>query len=218
MAMSMRTLKLPSLATLRVHTGLLRQQQFIAGLFAARRVTPGLSPLARVLRRAREPQAHHTSLAINVLLRLSRHAVSMQREVHREFERHERVQTRETHTLEHVIDRQRMLERRVLEGRMSVAPSTSEHLTLRERIERSTRFERLPMALAQTKAMPSKAAAAYEVRGERTRVIPDEPVSLIPAQRTSASLPANELARVTDHVIRQLDRRVLSYRERTGRI
>jgi hypothetical protein len=32
------------------------------------------------------------------------------------------------------------------------------------------------------------------------------------------ALPAQELSRVTDHVIRQLDQRVLSYRERTGRI
>jgi hypothetical protein len=218
MAMSIRTLKLAALARPRVHTSLRRQQQFVASLFAARRVTARLSPLARVLRRAREPQTHHTSLAINVLLRLSRHAVSMQREVRREFERHERVHTRETHTLEHVIDRQRLLERRVLEGRMSVAPSMSAQLTVRERIERSTVFERLPMALAQAKAVPTRSAAVHETRSERARSIPDEPVSLLPAQRTPASLPANELARVTDHVIKQLDRRVLSYRERTGRI
>jgi hypothetical protein len=216
--MSTRTLKWPSLATPRVHTGLLRQQQFIASLFAARRVGPALSPLARVLRRARDPQVHHTSLSINVLLRLSRHTVSMQGEMHREFERHERVHTHQTHTMEHVIDRQRMLERRVIEGRMCVGPSTTAQLTTRERIERSTLFERLPMALAQTKPASTKPAALHEVRSERARSIPDEPVSLIPAQRTPASLPANELARVTDHVIKQLDRRVLSYRERTGRI
>jgi hypothetical protein len=31
-------------------------------------------------------------------------------------------------------------------------------------------------------------------------------------------LPAQELARVTDHVLAQLDRKVLSFRERHGRI
>jgi hypothetical protein len=33
----------------------------------------------------------------------------------------------------------------------------------------------------------------------------------------AATLPSAELARVTEHVIRELDHRVLSYRERTGR-
>lgn len=215
--MSIRTLKWPSLPTPRAHTGLLRQR-FIAGLFAARRVAPGLSPLARVLRRAREPHAHYASYSINVLLRLSQHAASMDREVRSEIERHERVHTVHTHTLKHIIDRQRMLERRVIEGRMCVGPSTTAQLTTRERIERSTLFERLPMALAQTKPASTKPAALHEVRSERARSIVDESVSPISGQRAPASLPANELARVTDHVIKQLDRRVLSYRERTGRI
>jgi hypothetical protein len=40
-----------------------------------------------------------------------------------------------------------------------------------------------------------------------------------PARAGNAiSLPPRELSRVTDHVLRQLDRRVLSYRERLGRI
>jgi hypothetical protein len=34
----------------------------------------------------------------------------------------------------------------------------------------------------------------------------------------NASLPPHELSRVTEHVLRTLDRRVLSYRERSGRI
>ncbi|HEU4602355.1 MAG TPA: hypothetical protein VFS24_10320 [Steroidobacteraceae bacterium] len=214
----MRTWKLLSIAMPRTHTGLLRQQ-FIAGLFAARRVAPGLSPLARVLRRAREPHAHYASYSINVLVRLSQHAASMHREVRSEIERHERVHTVHTHTLKHIIDRQRMLERRVFESRMSAVPGASAQLTVRERIERSTLFERLPMAFAPTRPATTKQTVApQQVRGERARPMVDESMSPMAAQLTPASLPANELARVTDHVIKQLDRRVLSYRERTGRI
>jgi hypothetical protein len=48
-----------------------------------------------------------------------------------------------------------------------------------------------------------------------------EPAARAPARRPPATawvLPAEELSRVTDHVLRTFDRRVLSYRERTGQV
>jgi hypothetical protein len=40
----------------------------------------------------------------------------------------------------------------------------------------------------------------------------------IQVQPEPLALPPNELTRVTEHVIGELDRRVLSYRERMGKI
>jgi hypothetical protein len=48
------------------------------------------------------------------------------------------------------------------------------------------------------------------------------PFAAQPSMRTAVAppvvLPADELSRVTEHVLRTLDRRVLSHRERTGQL
>ena len=41
---------------------------------------------------------------------------------------------------------------------------------------------------------------------------------LVRRQADAITLPPQELSRVADHVINELDRRVLSYRERTGQV
>ncbi len=90
------------------------------------------------------------------------------------------------------------------------------------RVERQVLFPRVNVTLAR---QPGASAARRESVGPDGPPLP-LPVRADPRAPRAAelrtlepfSLPAQELSRVTDHVIRQLDRRVLSYRERTGRI
>lgn len=90
--------------------------------------------------------------------------------------------------------------------------------TLRE--ARPAPPQRVAMTLARSaSAAPRADAAAPRRDAEPPAVEPTRP-SAPPASRPATpafALPAQELSRVTDHVIRQLDQRVLSYRERTGR-
>ena len=64
----------------------------------------------------------------------------------------------------------------------------------------------------RTSASPSNALADVQ-EASRMKNEPSHHTDKVPL-----SLPPQELSRVTDHVIRQLDRRVLSYRERTGEL
>jgi hypothetical protein len=219
MATSIRTLKsLPT--TPRVPAGILRQRQFIARLLATRRVSIGLTPIARVLRRVQQMQSSHTALSINVLMRLGQRTVSLQGELRNERERREVLHTEHTKTVERIIARQRLLEQRVLESRISRVAGVAERPALRERIERQTIFERVPMALAPHSSTVAAKSEAVTRESRSDRVMPElgNVVPLTAAERLPASLPVQELARVTDHVIKQLDRRVLSFHERMGRI
>ncbi len=90
--------------------------------------------------------------------------------------------------------------------------------TLRE--ARPTPTQRVAMTLARSPSAALRADAATPRRDAEPPVVEPTRPSAPPASRPSTpafALPAQELSRVTEHVIRQLDQRVLSYRERTGR-
>ena len=93
--------------------------------------------------------------------------------------------------------------------------------TLREAPSRPP--QRMAMTLAPGPASAPRADVAPPRRdaepplAERPRA-PAPPSAASAAAADAFALPAQELSRVTEHVIRQLDQRVLSYRERTGRI
>jgi hypothetical protein len=88
---------------------------------------------------------------------------------------------------------------------------------------RDPAFPRVEQVLARAAPAASRAPAsparsaevpAFERRPHRPPAQPSAPFNAA----APASLPPAELARVADHVIRELDHRVLSFRERTGRI
>jgi hypothetical protein len=100
----------------------------------------------------------------------------------------------------------------------NVPPPT--RVVMMQRVERQTLFPRVTQVLARassTAAIRGQSAAltAPETTAPRLAPRPGVPHAAAPAAR---ALPPAELARVTDHVIRQLDQRVLSYRERTGQV
>lgn len=120
------------------------------------------------------------------------------------------TQLRETLLLQRTVARLRSISRSIVRVER----------TLRE--TPATPPQRLPMTLARGPA-PVPRADAPAPRGQAEPPTPERARSTAwpsaAARAESAlKLPAQELSRVTEHVIRQLDQRVLSYRERTGRI
>jgi hypothetical protein len=105
---------------------------------------------------------------------------------------------------------------------LAVAASTapSPRVLMTQRVERQTLFPRVTQVVV-------RAPAAPPVRDDAALHAPPQVVEPHSAPRRSAphtvaivapELPPAELSRVTDHVIQQLDRRVLSYRERMGQV
>jgi hypothetical protein len=89
-----------------------------------------------------------------------------------------------------------------------------------ERIERQSLYPRVTQVVARAAApvVPrndSNMQATSETMDVRAV---SRPATSHAVTQSAAALPPAELSRVTDHVIRQLDRRVLSYRERMGRV
>ncbi len=93
--------------------------------------------------------------------------------------------------------------------------------TMVSRIERQIMFPRISLTMVRTQppvSSPSESSprsassSANWNRGTRLNA------NSFPATAELFSLPAQELSRVTEHVIQTLDRRVLSYRERTGQV
>ena len=75
-------------------------------------------------------------------------------------------------------------------------------------------FPRMPLTMVRTTPPPAAdIAEARATNGDLARA--KRPST--PQIATISALPPQELSRVTEHVIRPLDRRVLSYRERPGR-
>lgn len=101
------------------------------------------------------------------------------------------------------------------------APAPAARRVMLHRIERQPGFP--PLALTMVRSFTTAAAAAAAIPGgpapssapRRAACAPDAARGAVAAPLV---LPQPELARVTEHVIRQLDRRVLSYRERTGQV
>jgi hypothetical protein len=101
----------------------------------------------------------------------------------------------------------------------TTAPSPVRVLTV-QRIERRTLFPRVTQVLSRPAPVPPapvQAELSPSLQRSDTSRAP-RPQVLRNALPISTSLGPVELGRVADHVIRELDRRVLSYRERTGQV
>jgi hypothetical protein len=86
------------------------------------------------------------------------------------------------------------------------------------RIERTAAYPRLTVALArQAPAAPRATVLPATPSATDTRFVFGAQAREVPSNVRDA-LPPQELARVTDHVLAELDRKVLSFRERHGQI
>lgn len=193
----------------------------LAGRLASRRVAGRASALERVMRRT----AFHSSrffTARLTLQALTGHTTV--RELHTLPMRAAGIQAVPVHPLPRQ-DRTRVFER-VLHQRLVERLAHRQVAAAAPRVSFVTRVEhrhaapRIQMTMVRTQAAAAQAASAASsdlVHGaarERPGAAPPRIAQAAPAP----ALPPQELSRLTDHVIRQLDRRVLSWQERTGRI
>jgi hypothetical protein len=78
-------------------------------------------------------------------------------------------------------------------------------------------YPRLSLTLARAAAAPASAPAGIDAAADGARTARLQ-ANTITATAQPVPLHPAELSRVTEHDLRTLDRRVLSYRERTGQV
>lgn len=101
--------------------------------------------------------------------------------------------------------------------------TTVAHFATNSHVERVTAYPRLTISVARPAASAvTNTDGAMATRSETSQVGPawatSRAASTLDASATRNQLPPQELSRVTDHVLAQLDRKVLSFRERHGQI
>lgn len=200
-----------------------RHVAFARRLGGVRRVAGSGTPVARILRRIMNLPVQHLSWAIQVALRLMDRVSMVNHAAIRTAAHHNEMQLHRVEIIRHMLERQRVLESRVREQR-EVPRSGAGFLSqidIRERVQQSIVVPKIAMTLSKprhTDASKNLAVDQVEMQTDLARHVDRVSEPIRNGKRTSMVLPEQELSRVTDHVIRQLDRRVLSYCERTGRV
>jgi hypothetical protein len=126
-----------------------------------------------------------------------------------------------TRHLERVLVSQQVLHERLLERlTRTIAPGAAPRVAHLTRVELRQAAPRTQFTMLRTQAVsatPTRAAAEPEQAAAReARPVSSQPRGI--ASGAPLVLPPQELSRLTDHVIRQLDHRILSWQERTGRV
>lgn len=195
-------------------------------LSAGRRLAARVSPLERVMRRSAAVQAGravrvqvgvHLLLSTTVVRRTERGAAVPAKALAVPAPAPVPTLTRQLRTLasRHVLH-ERLVERGARGGASAQAP----RMAFVTRVEQRQAAPHLQLTLLRASTAPVAAASApsdaqqpasmpARAQEKSTRIVPPAPPLVLPAQ---------ELSRLTDHVIRQLDHRVLSWQERTGRV
>lgn len=212
-----------------------RHRAFAARLPGGREDGARAPGVARVLRRLPAPVVRRMGFALNLALRFMQGSVpaplaSQGAHADRPFGpalTFVRARARETHRFfERAFREMHVRHSRMLLGVAQAVPPSGNGSTppasraaMLQRIEHRSHFPRVSQVVAR--ASGSAAARADPARNETATIRDARPLvrSATPfavSTAAAASLPPAELSRVTDHVIQQLDRRVLSYRERMG--
>jgi hypothetical protein len=187
----------------------------------ARRTVPGrVTPMERVMLRSSIHVNRSFEAYVNLQALLSAGTTRHTDRVETMHLRERAVSLPALRQLERVLVTQRVLHERLIQ-RLTVSTSHAAppRVAMLTRVEHRNVFPRVQLTLVRTQAAVASAP----------RVAPDASVP-VPGMRTAPAqprgattlpplvLPPQELSRLTDHVIRQLDHRVLSYQERTGRV
>jgi len=194
----------------------------LAASSIGRRVPGRVSPLERVMRRA---AIVHMGRSLNAQLRVQLLlATGLVRQVeHLAAPQSARV----PHGPVHAVTRpmRSLVTARVLHERLVERLTRSERLLPAPRASWVTRVEQRLAAprieLTMVRQQPPVAPAATTATDASTAAPATTGSNAIPPRFAPPArplvLPPQELSRLTDHVIRQLDHRVLSWQERTGR-
>jgi hypothetical protein len=195
---------------------------FVNSLKGVKQIAMWFPPVSRIFRRAVEAPVHQVSLAMHIALRMTNRLMVVNRDMARASVHRTEMLLHRTEAVLRVLQRQRLLELRVSEQREAPRPETglSTQVLTHDLVERYMGAPRIAMTFSKPhRADPSESLTVnpIEVKADVGRRIRREIDATRSSVRTPITLPDQELSRVTDHVIRQLDRRVLSYCERTGR-
>jgi hypothetical protein len=103
---------------------------------------------------------------------------------------------------------------------MMPGTADSNRVQMIQRVEREILFPRVAQIVRVSTPLAASPASAAELltQAAHARPAPLRTTPMFTVPLATAVLPPAELSRVTDHVIQQLDRRVLSYKERMGRV
>lgn len=201
---------------------LTRQRQFAARFFGARRSAQEITALTRMLRRSLFVMHQHGAplhLSLHALLRSAGPAPAprgVPPALGRIVMVRERLMREHRHVLRH-SQRTSSVERP--NAVQSQAPPA--RMVVTHRIERQPSLPPLALTMVRSSATAALAAVATPNGLAPASALPRSARASDGTRSAVASplvLPQPELARVTEHVIQQLDRRVLSYRERTGQV
>ena len=210
-----------------------RHRAFVARLRNHREEVARTPPISRVLRRSLQRVLHRVLMPLHFALHVFQRASAPWNPprpvVAPPSTGAAPVVTRErAHQMTRVVER----ESRVLDVRHSkmlitvalraiavaVSAAPSPCVLMTQRIERQMLFPRVTQVVTRAHAAP--AARRNAALHAPPQVLESRSAPRASAPHTVAIvapvLPPAELSRVTDHVIQQLDRRVLSYRERMG--
>jgi hypothetical protein len=200
-----------------------RHRAFVTRVFGVFHVKGGMSPVGRVMRRALGARFYQTMLHVQLALAAvtrnnlqthggarrigqQRHRTIPSRTSVRQIERLQSWRTRVVAPWDTMPQRAYRLAPQIA-GRghveRNVLPPKVAMTVIRERVQVTSQ----PVLSPRIETSPQPAA-----RSASTIAVPHG------IDKKSFSLPVQELSRITDHVIQQLDRRILSYRERSGRM
>lgn len=189
----------------------------VAALPAGRPLAARLAPVARVLARVASRATHSSWLTVNLAVhRLARSIVQRAEKSHWHSISSARTHTREI--IERLLAREHTVNTRVREARFE-RPLREIHSRELVRGPVETRIARAPSAaMVVARSAPAAPAAARPepVRAAAATTHRSESVQAQLKRADAVALPPRELQRVADHVIQQLDRRVLSWQERRG--
>lgn len=227
----MRTTKPHRVRTSALQGRLTQRRSFLASRRPeARHARAGVAPLERVMRRSaiRSHAAFHLHLQLPARLASVVERHTERRIVQPAAGPQRSMQVRIMRSLMPVLRHEllqrlaeRPIERRTVPGAAAPAPQLAAAARVGQR-QAAPRVETVMLRTQPTGA--NAAAAAVAATGASLAAASPRPGTTQAPSTPSASpaaplvLPAREMSRLTDHVIRQLDHRVLSWQERTGRV
>jgi hypothetical protein len=197
-----------------------RHRAFAARFHGTRRGDRRASPVERVMRRAHPGRFYRTALRVHLALAAITRTIVQRYAIRSIGQGMLRAGPRQI--LIRPIGRLMSRSTRVIAYR-EVAPArtVAPQVARRGRIERSMVFPVAVMTLVRERApaaLQPIATERAEVPHQMTAPSARAAAAMHPTDKAGFTLPFQELSRVTDHVIQQLDRRTLSYRERMGRV
>ena len=193
---------------------------------AGRRAPERFTPIERVLRRCTVRAGDFTAhLSVQAVLRAGDTRLTQRITVSRPQVRGPAMVAPHRPTaavIQRIVSRERLSRHPTTAAVVSATPAAgaTSRGAMATRVARPGVVPRAPMTMLRTQPAAAAAAAATA----RTASWEPGPARVAPrAAAVTASAPAlplqpQELSRLTEHVIRQLDHRVLSFQERSGRV